>query len=289
MKNFFMISCAVLLVLSGGCTHKPVKSDFPLQVMTFNVRLDTSSDGLNGWPYRRDNIGQMLSYYAPDLLGMQEVLPNQMQDLQMMLPQYTSLGVGREDGRNKGEYSPIFFRTERFELLRSGNFSLSQTPDSFGILGWDAACARVCTWALLRDLYSGHEVAYFNTHLDHIGTTARREGMRLILDSLKNIANGLPVIVTGDFNCPPYDEPAQILESGGLLNAWTSASVTYGPSWSFHDFGRKPVAERLLLDYVFTTPQLAAQRCRIIQDTPDNGYYSDHCPVIAELTYESPK
>lgn len=253
--------------------------------MTFNIRLDVSSDSLNAWPYRKDNVGKLLAYYAPDLLGMQEVLPNQMQDLKQLLPQYTALGVGRDDGKDRGEYSPIFFRTARFDLLESGNFSLSQQPDSFGILGWDAACNRVCSWALLRDKLTGRKVAYFNTHLDHVGVTARREGSRLVLERLKQIAPGLPAIVTGDFNCTPDDEPAHILGEGGMLNAWTSAGVAYGPAWSFHDFGRLPLEKRSMLDYVFFTPQLKATRCRVIQDTPDGGYYSDHCPVMAELTF----
>lgn len=286
MKKYLFLSLsAALLLLLGGCRQEPSCALRPLQVMTFNIRLDVASDSLNAWPHRKAHVGELLAYYAPDLLGMQEVLPGQMQDLKQLLPQYTALGVGRDDGKNQGEYSPVFFRTDRFDLLDSGNFSLSQQPDSFGILGWDAACNRVCTWALLRDRQTGRKVAYFNTHLDHIGITARREGSRLVLERLKQIAPGLPAIITGDFNCTPDDEPARVLGEGGMLNAWTSAEVAYGPAWSFHDFGRLPLAERPLLDYVFITPQLKATRCRVIQDTPAEGYYSDHCPVMAELTF----
>lgn len=288
MKHIFLSISVVLLLLLSGCKPTTPTAQ-PLQVMSFNIRLDVSSDSLNAWTYRKANVGKLLAYYAPDLLGMQEVLPNQMQDLKQLLPQYTALGVGRDDGKDQGEYSPVFFRTDRFDLLKSGNFSLSQQPDSFGILGWDAACNRVCTWALLRDKQSGREVAYFNTHLDHIGVTARREGSRLILERLQEIAPDVPAIITGDFNCPPDDEPARVLTEGGMLNAWTSADVAYGPDWSFHDFGRLPLAERSLLDYVFITPQLKATRCRVIQDTPAEGYYSDHCPVLAELTFLPPQ
>lgn len=284
-KHLFLYLSTALLLLLCGCRQGPSCAPAPLRVMTFNIRLDVASDSLNAWPHRKDNVGKLLAYYAPDLLGMQEVLPNQMRDLKQLLPQYTALGVGRDDGKDRGEYSPVFYRTERFDLLESGSFSLSQQPDSFGVLGWDAACNRVCSWALLRDKQTGRKVAYFNTHLDHIGVTARREGSRLVLERLKQIAPGLPAIITGDFNCTPDDEPAHILGEGGMLNAWTSADVAYGPDWSFHDFGRLPLEKRPLLDYVFFTPQLKATRCRVIQDTPAEGYYSDHCPVMADLTF----
>ncbi|MCL1615419.1 endonuclease/exonuclease/phosphatase family protein [Bacteroides sp. ET71] len=288
MKTFFLTLASALLLLSS-CGTKTSDAPQSVNVMTFNIRLDTESDSLNAWPHRRAEVGRMLGYYAPDLLGMQEVLPQQMTALKEMLPQYTALGVGREDGKAEGEFSPIFFRTDRFELLRSGNFSLSPTPNEFGVKGWGAACNRICTWALLKDRQNGREVAYFNTHLDHVSAEARREGMRLIVDSLKAIAPAMPAIVTGDFNCLPDDEPAQVLTQGGLQNAWTSADVTCGPSWSFHDFGRLPRAERYLIDFVFATPQLHAARCRVLSDVPTTGYYSDHCPVMAELTFTNPQ
>ena len=202
MKTFFLTLASALLLLSS-CGTKTSDAPQSVNVMTFNIRLDTESDSLNAWPHRRAEVGRMLGYYAPDLLGMQEVLPQQMTALKEMLPQYTALGVGREDGKAEGEFSPIFFRTDRFELLRSGNFSLSPTPNEFGVKGWGAACNRICTWALLKDRQNGREVAYFNTHLDHVSAEARREGMRLIVDSLKAIAPAMPAIVTGDFNCLP--------------------------------------------------------------------------------------
>ena len=288
MKLLFLPLLSALLLL-GGCGQKSADVAQPVNVMSFNIRLDTESDSLNAWPHRRAEVGRMLNYYAPDLLGMQEVLPQQMEALKEMLPQYAALGVGREDGKAEGEFSPIFFRKDRFDILRTGNFSLSPTPNQFGVKGWGAACNRICTWALLKDKLSGREVAYFNTHLDHVSAEARREGMRLIVDSLKAIAPAMPAIVTGDFNCTPEAEPAQVLTQAGLLNAWTSADVAYGPNWSFHDFGRLPRAERYLIDFVFATPQLHAARCRVVSDVSTTGYYSDHCPVMAELTFTNPQ
>ena len=276
---------AAIVAVLGACQGKTAQKPEPLQVMTFNIRLDVASDSLNSWPYRKANVAQLISYYAPDLLGMQEVLPNQLADLEQALPQYTALGVGRDDGKAAGEYCPVFFNTARFELLKHGDFSLSEQPETFGVKGWDAECNRVCTWAVLKDKLSGGQVAYFNTHLDHIGTTARREGVRLVMQKMQELAPGVPAILTGDFNCGPEEEPSQVLETGGMKNALKVAGISYGPTWSFHDFGRVPLAERPLLDYVYVTPQIDVARCRVIQDTPaGGGYYSDHNPVLAEVT-----
>ena len=257
-----------------------------MEVMTFNIRLDIPSDSANSWNHRKDNVCRMIAYYRPDLLGMQEVLHNQMNDLKRGLPQYTVLGVGRDDGKEAGEYCPIFFRTDRFALVEYGNFSLSEHPETIGIKGWDASYNRIATWAILQEKDNGQQFIYLNTHLDNDGKPARQAGVRLILDKIKEIAPGIPAIVTGDFNCTPEEAPLQTLENGGMENASKAAAVTYGPSWSFHDFGRLPVEERVLIDYVFTTKGAKIVRYRVVNDKPDNGYLSDHCPIFVELTVQ---
>lgn len=285
--SLWLLCCLLgTATLLGSCKQSGTSQPQPLNVMSFNIRLDVAVDSANSWPYRKANVCHMLSYYTPDLLGMQEVLPNQLADLKQGLPQYTAIGVGRDDGKDTGEYSPVFFRTDRFELLKQGAFSLSEQPDSFGIKGWDAAYNRVATWVILRDKLTDRQLAYFNTHLDHIGVTARREGIRLILQKMKELAPGLPTILTGDFNCLPTDEPSQILEASGMQNASKAAAIAYGPTWSFHNFGRIPVEERPLLDYIYVNGNTQVTRYRNIQDTPENGYYSDHNPVMAEISIQ---
>lgn len=277
---FILYACAFLFL--GSCSH-PVQNAQDLKVMTFNIRLDAPSDSANNWKYRKDNVCKMLAYYQPDLIGMQEVCHNQMEDLKQGLPQYTALGVGRDDGKEAGEYCPIFFRSERFSLLESGNFSLSEQPEVIGIKGWDASYNRVTTWAILQEKNNGKKIVYFNTHLDNDGKTARKEGAKLILNKIREIAPGIPSIITGDFNCEPGEEPMLALEEGGMQNTVKTADIIYGPSWSFHDFGRLPLEERVLLDYVFVTGS-KVNRHRVIQDTPDNGFLSDHYPVLVDLT-----
>ena len=210
--------------------------------MTFNVRLDIPSDSVNNWNYRKGDACRMIAYYSPDLLGMQEVLHNQMERPENAGCRNTQHSVwGATTARKQANTGPIFFRTDRFTLLEYGNFSLSEQPETIGIKGWDASYNRVTTWAILQEKNNGQKFVYFNTHLDNDGKTARKEGVQLILDKIKEIAPDMPAIITGDFNCTPGEEPLQTLEKGGMENAAKTAAVTYGPSWSFHDFGRLPV------------------------------------------------
>jgi len=251
--------------------------------MTFNIRLDASIDGHNNWKYRKDDVCKMITYYRPDVLGMQEVCHNQMEDLKQGLPQYTALGVGRDDGKEAGEYCPIFFNSERFTLMEYGNFGLSEQPETIGVKGWDASYNRITTWALLQEKTNGKKIVFFNTHLDNDGKVARNESVHLILTKLKEIAPGTPAILTGDFNCTPDEKPLLTLEKGNMLNASKVATIAYGPSWSFHDFGDLPLDNRVLLDYVFVTNGVAVDRYRVIQDTPDHVFLSDHYPVLVDL------
>ena len=282
MKNMFFNSVLVAFVLLvASCSKQP---EAKVDVMSFNIRLDHVADSLNNWKYRKDAAAQMIIYYAPDVVGMQEVLKNQLDDLKNRLPQYTGLGVGRADGKEKGEYCSLFYKTDRFDLMKSGNFGLSETPDSIGIKGWDAACERIVTWAVLKDKVSGKELAAFNTHFDHIGKVARRESAVLLLAKIREIASDLPVVITGDFNGTVDSDPISVLTEGGMQNTYSASDIVYGPTWSFHDFGRIPVEERQLIDFIFVNGQVVANKFRVIADKPDNGYLSDHAPIQANLT-----
>lgn len=221
-----------------------------ISVMTFNIRLDASVDGPNVWDNRKAAVCEMLKYYSPDLLGMQEVCPNQMDDLKAGLPEYEALGVGRDDGKHKGEHSPVFFNKKRFRLIRHGDFSLSETPEVFGTKGWDASYNRVCSWAVLQDRRTGKKLAFFNTHLDNDGQVARREGIRLVLNRIRQYAPGLPAIITADYNCSDGEAPFTVLRENGMANVRDIAPVVYGPSYSWHDYGRLPIDQCPLLDHV---------------------------------------
>lgn len=281
MKDSFFSSVLVAFaLLAASCGGQP---EAKVDVMSFNIRLDHVADSMNNWKYRKDHAAQMIVYYAPDIVGMQEVVKNQLDDLKNRLPGYTALGVGRADGKEKGEYCSLFYKTDRFDLIKNGDFGLSETPDSIGKKGWDAACERIVTWAILKDKATGKRLAAFNTHFDHVGKVARRESARLILDKIKEIGEDLPVVVTGDFNGTVDSEPVVVLTECGMRNTRDIAEVVYGPAWSFHDFGRIPVENRRLIDFIFVKGGVTAERHRVIGDKPDNGYLSDHAPVMTSL------
>lgn len=278
-KSLYGLMLAATMLATACCP----KQDARIDVMTFNVRLNTPSDSLNSWPYRVDNVSAMVRYYEPDVIGTQEVLPDQFADLKKVLTDYTALGVGREDGKDKGERCALFYKTNRFELIDNGDFALSENPENIGPKGWDAACPRVATWAILKDKATGKKFFALNTHLDHIGKVARREGAKLLVERMKTISNGLPAVLTGDFNSHPDSEPIQTIIAGGVQYTAQTSPVKYGPSWSFHGFGRRPIEERSLIDYIFTSPNFESLKYRVIADKPDNGYISDHCPIMSTL------
>lgn len=283
MKNTLFIFG--LFFLLGACCHKTHQTD--LKIMSFNVRYDTPRDSMNNWQYRKEEAGKMLNYYAPDIVGMQEVLHNQLEDMKSRLPQYTAIGVGREDGKEGGEYNPLFFKTGRFEVLKSGNFSLSETPEKVGIKGWDAVCKRIATWAIFKDKESGVEFMALNTHLDHKGEVARQESARLLVKQITALAEGRPFVMTGDFNTIPDSDIILLLtEEGKVKNAKLEAALVYGPEWTFHDFGRLPQTERTWIDYIFISPDIQVNKFRNITDIPNTGFSSDHNPVFAEITIQ---
>lgn len=256
-----------------------------LTVMTLNMRYDNPEDGENNWRYRRDRVGEMIGERQVDLLGTQEVLFNQFEDLQRLLPGYEAVGVGREDGLRAGEFNAVFFRRDRFTLLDSGTFWLSETPETPGSKGWDGACERLATWVLLRD-GDGPEFLFINTHLDHVGELARREGVSLLLERIDRLRGKRGVILTGDFNAEPASDVIGHVVAGGFLqNAHDVAAEKSGPAWSFSDFGKLPEARREMIDYIFIGGGFTARSYAVLPQEYDGGYLSDHAPVEAYLQF----
>ena len=282
MKRFLTLIIALVCVSAWSMADD-------LRVMSFNVRYDNPDDKSNNWQYRRDRVADAINFYDADIVGTQEVLQNQLDDLKLRLPAYKMVGVAREDGATKGEYAALWYKPERFELVDSGNFWLSATPEEVGSLGWDGACVRIATWARLRDRSTGRELMALNTHLDHVGTVARREGVTLILERVAAMRGDLPVVVTGDFNSTPdSDVVAHITGKdvpGHLTDTRTASPLTYGPSWTYHEFGNLPVSERSLIDYVFIGGPLTARSYGVLAETNNGLWLSDHCPVLVNLIW----
>lgn len=293
MKKLFLL---LLPLLAAACAGNHTKTataseSKDLKVMSFNVRYDNPDDSLDNWKYRSDRVADAILFYDADVVGTQEVLINQLNDLKKRLDEsYGMVGVGREDGKEQGEYAALWYKRNRFELCDSGNFWLSETPEVAGSMGWDGACVRIASWAVLRDKASGNELLALNTHLDHVGQTARREGVTLILNRVKELRGERPVVVTGDFNSTPESDVVAHITGdsvpGHLTNTRTASPLVYGPAWSYHEFGRLPIEERVLIDYIFIGGPLKVKSYGVLSETNDGRWLSDHCPVLATMIWE---
>jgi endonuclease/exonuclease/phosphatase family metal-dependent hydrolase len=262
-----------------------------LAAMTFNIRYHNLGDGRNAWPLRRDWVAEIIRERKTDLACLQEALPGQIADLQQRLPDYGWYGVGRDDGEQAGEHTPIFYRKARFERLDAGAFWLSETPEQPGSKSWDAAITRVAVWLKLKDRESGGTFFVVNTHFDHRGTEARRESARLLLRRIPDIAGKAPVVLAGDFNCTPEAEPYQTLTAEGdaafRLRDAISISQTdpQGPSGTWNGFRRIVPGERI--DYLFVTPEFRVLQHTTIDETREGRFPSDHLPVMAKIQLEA--
>lgn len=257
----------------------------PLNVMSFNIRYNNTGDSLNAWPYRKDLAASQVKFFNVHILGVQEALDNQMQDLQQRLPNYKHAGVGRDDGKTKGEYSAIFYDTTRLLCLKSATLWLSQTPDEAGSKGWDAALPRIVTWCFFEDKLTHKKFYAFNTHFDHIGKVARAESAKLLLQKIKEMAGSLPVIVTGDFNATKDDEPIKIIvdkTNPDHLTESVSVSQTphYGPTGTFNAFKSKEVSDKAI-DHIFIKNEVNVLKHGTISESWNGRFSSDHFPVLA--------
>lgn len=286
MKKLFLLFLP-LFVASCGQVKQQASVSEPVNVMSFNIRYDNPADSLDNWKYRKDRVANAIRFYEVDILGTQEVLHNQMEDLKQRLPGYEAIGVGREDGKEKGEYSALWYKKERFNLLESGYFWLSETPEVAGSKGWDGACERIATWAKLQDKVSGKKFFALNTHLDHVGVMARREGVKLVLDKMTQLSEGMAVVITGDFNATPESDVIRLMTDEAnpahLTDARQASPVVYGPAWSFHDFGNTPYDKRSLIDYVFVRNGLKVLKYGVLAETENEAFLSDHTPILVTV------
>lgn len=260
-----------------------------LNVMSFNIRLNTKSDSLNAWPYRKDKVASQILFHNAQIVGVQEALHDQMMDLQQLLPGYNYTGVARDDGKTKGEYSAIFYDTIVLKLLSYSTFWLSLTPDVPGSKSWDAAITRIVTWARFRERRSGKIFFVFNTHFDHMGKEARKQSAMLLKQKVKEIAGNTACIITGDFNSKPFDQPILELTDKNDERRFTdskeiSKTPHYGPTGTFNGFKTKETDE-FPIDYIFLKGKWKVLWHATLSQTWEGRFSSDHFPVFAVISF----
>lgn len=269
---FFAIICVSCLSIDAQS----------LIVGTFNIRYDNPRDSGNLWVDRKAYVATLIRFHDFDVFGTQEGLKHQLDDIQQQLPQYERYGIGRDDGQTKGEYSAIFYKKEKFILLKSGDFWLSETPDKPGF-GWDARINRICSWVQLKDKSTGRTIYCFNVHYDHQGMVARRESSKLLLSKIQSISGNDPIILTGDFNGDHRSEWYQsIAHSGVLKDSFREVKYPYVNNGSFQNFGRNFNAADII-DHIFISSHFEVKKWGVLTDSYSGKFPSDHFPVLTQI------
>jgi len=281
MKRILLFKATFLLLfLQGLWAQQEIK------VMSYNIRLNLESDGENKWGLRKERVAGLMNYYEPDFIGMQEVLPIQLEFLDENLIKYDYIGVGREDGKKTGEYNCIFYKKDKYTLLQQSNFWLSPTPDTPS-KGWDAAFRRICTYGLFRNNKTSQKIWVLNTHFDHIGKVARLESAKLIIEKINELnTKHYPVILTGDFNSRPDDEPAKYMMAN-MQNSRNISKQVFGnvDTWNAFKFHEKPNG---CIDYIFVSidNRISVSKFATLTDSYDLKYISDHFPILGTIKIE---
>tara|TARA_B100000809_G_scaffold182538_1_gene180299 strand:- start:721 stop:1560 length:840 start_codon:yes stop_codon:yes gene_type:complete len=278
MKIFYqyILIVFILITISSNIYSQPHS------IISYNIRYDNNWDIENSWKIRRNKISKILGQYSPSIIGIQEGLLNQVQYIDSSLIDYDYVGVGRDDGKMKGEFCAIYFDTTRYVLLKNSTFWLSETPDTISV-GWDAALERICTYGLFKDRITKEEFWVFNTHFDHIGVVAREKSSELILKRINKINyQSLPVILMGDFNSIPNSSPVKEIKTELSDALQISLEKLQGPRGTFNGFNKDlPIEKRI--DYIFTNDLKVLSYTHINDRLNNNRHISDHLPVMIKI------
>lgn len=273
MKKLFLTALLLLSTLLGSAQS--------LTVVSYNIRLGEAKDGTNSWPFRYAASREMVMDQLPDIMGLQEAFLYQAAYLKEFCKGYKYVGVGRENGKKEGEIMAIFYRKETVKLLKWGTFWLSETPKKPS-MGWDAACKRTATWALMKDKRTRKKFYYVNTHLDHVGWEAREKGLQLIVDRIAEMNKGnLPVVLTGDFNMTPDRKefaPLNEVMFSAREKAFKTDHLATFNAWGKQDSD--------IIDYIFYKGFSSCVEYETIRKSyADRKFISDHYPIKAVLVF----
>ena len=277
-KNIYPLLIGISIIIIGS---SKIHSQSHL-IMSYNIRYDNSWDDLNNWEIRKDKVIEIFTDYDPGIIGIQEGLINQIQYIDSSLINYDHFGVGRDDGKSKGEFCSIFYDRNRYILNDNSTFWLSETPDHVSV-GWDAALERICTYGLFKDRKSGDSFWVFNTHFDHMGLVAREKSSKLILDKMDKVNHeNLPTILMGDFNSMPKSQPIKKIKSKLFDGLDISVKELNGPIGTYNAFNTDlPIEKRI--DYIFVNDFKVDTYTHINDRLNDNRHISDHLPVLIKV------
>mgnify|MGYP001038728653 FL=1 len=255
----------IVLIATLGITVCAQASE--LTVVSYNLRYenDWDAEAGNGWKQRYPHATDQLHFIRPDVFGTQELKSGQINDILQSMPQYSYIGVAREDGKEDGEYAAIFYNRDKIKLVDSGNFWISETPERPS-KGWDGQCTRICTWGHF-ETPDGKPFYYFNMHMDHVGIVARREGGKLIVDKIKEIAgDNATVLLSGDFNVDQSSEVYDVFATSGILaDTYENAKYRFAPNGTFNSFNPANTTSSRI-DHIFTSPNVTVDRYGILTD-----------------------
>ncbi|MCK9280875.1 MAG: endonuclease/exonuclease/phosphatase family protein [Melioribacteraceae bacterium] len=285
MKLFRLANLILFILLIYSCSSIEQKQvhDKPteLSVMTFNIRLGTVDDGKNNWNNRKLMVAEVISESFPDILCLQEAFKFQIDEIMSLHPNYALIGVGRDDGIDQGEYSCVLYSRDRFIVDSTGNFWLSDTPETPGSMTWGNVFPRICTWAKLFDKFNNKEFFVFNTHLDHQIQLARENGVKLILERMKIVAPELPIILTGDFNSDETNPAIKLVLNNNFTDSYRALNKRTDREGTFNDF--KGIENEERIDFIFVNRFFTPIKSEIIRYNRNGLYPSDHFPVISRF------
>jgi len=294
-----LVALTGVLLLAGvslSAQRRTSGKGFEVSVMSFNIRYGTANDGANHWRNRRGMVCDVIARGNPDVIGLQEALLFQIDEIRRQLPKYNLIGVGRDDGKTKGEYSGILFRNDKFKIDQGGTFWLSDTPEVPGSITWGNACTRICTWARFVEKATGRAFYLYNVHLDHISQPSREKSMVLLTRRIRDRKKPDPFIVTGDFNAGEDNPAISFLKAKTTLAAKDNARfsnpapmvdtfrVLHPDATNVGTFnGFKGTSTGAKIDYILTTSGVKVLNAKILHDNEEGQYPSDHFPVTAHL------
>ena len=272
-RNFFVL---LLFIFTGTTLFSQ-----EVELMSYNIKYANENDGENSWSNRKNHITKQIKFYEPGIFGVQEALVSQLKHFKAEMNNYKYVGVGRDDGKEAGEFSAIFYNAEEFEMLENDTFWLSETPGEISV-GWDAAMERICTYAKFKEKDSGKSFWVFNTHFDHVGEKARENSAKLIWEKISALnKENLPVILMGDLNLEPDTGGIRFLMRK-MNDSKAVAKLDFGPEGTYNGYNfEDPVTRRI--DYIFTSDEIEVKKYGVLSDSKDLKYPSDHLPVWVEV------